>query len=119
MKPKVFYNDACLVCKIEINHYKKKCQSIEWSGLFAIKNLSEEINKTPKQLVRKLHIKLEDKIIIGVDAFIFIWSQIPKYKYLSRIIKLPIIYHIALILYEIIALLLYFKNYKHVKRLTK
>ena len=32
MLTKVFYNDECAVCNIEIDHYKKKCATIEWAG---------------------------------------------------------------------------------------
>ena len=53
-----------------------------------------------------------DEILIGIDAFIFIWSKIPKYIILSKLLKLPIIYQFSFIIYEILAFLLYIKNYK-------
>ena len=114
MLPKVFYNDECKICSLEINHYKKKCNLIEWKGIHKDNDTLKSIDKTNKQLIRRLHLEIDNEILVGVDAFIFIWSQIPAYKLLSKIIKLPIIYQIALAVYEFLALLLYLKNYKQV-----
>ena len=118
MPPKVFYNNECMICNIEINHYKKKCNSIEWRGIFNIKNIKNEINITPKQLARRLHVKNNDELLIGVDAFIFIWSYIPRYKFLSKLLKIPVIYFFANIFYEIIAFLLYLKNYSQINKIN-
>ena len=119
MLPKVFYNDECSVCNIEIDHYKKRCTSIEWVGIHQAHNIKKYINKTPKEIIRRLHLKKNDEILIGVDAFIYIWSQIPKYKILSIFVKFPIIYHLSKILYEILAFLLYLKNYNQIQKLSK
>ena len=119
MTNKVFYNDECSLCRIEINHYKKKCTSIEWKKINKISNLSNEINKSPKELIRRLHVKTDNEILIGVDAFIFIWSQIPSYNFLSKVIKTPIIYSLSFYLYEFISLLLYIKNYNQIRKINK
>ena len=119
MKPKVYFNDQCSICKIEINHYKSKCDAIEWKDIHNINNIHNEINKEPKQLIRRLHVFNDGELIVGVDAMIFIWSKIQGYKYLSTWFKIPIIYHMAFISYEIIAFLLYLKNYRHIKTLNK
>ena len=101
MKPKVFFNDECSLCNMEINHYKKKITHIEFNGIHSITNLGVQINKSPKQLIRRLHVKKDNKILIGVDAFIYIWSQMPGFVILSRIIKIPIIYQFSKLIYEI------------------
>ena len=112
MKPKVYFNEKCSICKIEINHYQKKCDSIEWLDINTNNNYTNEIKKNRNQLLRRIHLKHNDKILIGIDAFIFIWSKIPKYKILSKLLKLPIIYQFSFIGYEILAFLLFIKNYK-------
>ena len=119
MLPKIFYNNQCSLCNIEINHYKKKCDTIKWIGIHDNLNSNKEINKTQKQLIRRLHLMINNEIFVGVDAFIYIWSKIPSYKFLSKIVKLPIIYHIAIVLYEIIAFFLYLKNYKQISKINK
>ena len=56
MIPKVFYNDKCAVCNIEIDHYKKKCTTIEWVGIHQTHNIKKYINKTPKELMINISI---------------------------------------------------------------
>ena len=111
MKPKVYYNEKCSICRIEINYYKKKISNIEWVDI----NNHDFINETFKnknQILRRLHIKNGNRILIGIDAFIFIWSNIPQYRNLSKLLKLPIVYQLAFIGYEILAFFLFIKNYK-------
>lgn len=116
MKPKVYYNEKCMICRIEINHYKKDCDSIEWSDINTNDDFKKETIKTKNEMLRKIHVKNNDQLLVGIDAFIFIWSRIPKYRFLSKLLKLPIIYELALIGYEFLAFLLYLKNYKQFKK---
>jgi hypothetical protein len=67
--------------------------------------------KTHKELLRRLHVIKNNKLYSGVKAFIILWDSIPKYRWLSRIIALPLIYHTSVLVYEIIAIGLYLKNY--------
>ena len=112
MKPKVYFNEKCAICRFEINHYKKNCDTIEWIDINTNNDFGGDTTKNKNKILRRLHLKNNDKLLIGIDAFIFIWSKIPKYKFLSKILKLPIIYQLAHIGYEILALLLFIKNYK-------
>lgn len=116
MKPKVFYNNKCSICNIEINHYKKKCNTIEWVDINKSNEIQNETSKYKNKLLRRIHVEKNGKILIGIDAFIFIWSIIPQYKILSKLLKLPIIYHLAFIGYEILAFILFIKNFKQFNR---
>ena len=112
MKPNVYYNEKCSICRIEINHYKKNCDSINWVDININKNSYNDIKINKNQLLRRIHVKNNDQILVGIDAFIFIWSKIPKYKFLSKILKFTIFYYIAIVFYEILAFFLYIKNIK-------
>ena len=112
MKPKVYFNEKCSICRIEINHYKKNCDSIEWLDINTNNDYINDNQENKNQLLRRIHLKHKGKTLIGLDAFIFIWSKIQRYKFLSKLLKLPIIYQLAFIGYEILAFLLFIKNYK-------
>lgn len=116
MKPIVYFNEKCSICRIEINHYKKNCDSIEWLDINTNDNAIKDIKKNKNQLLRRIHLKNNDNTLIGLDAFIFIWSEIPRYRILSRLLKLPILYQLAFIAYEIMAYLLFIKNFKQFDR---
>jgi hypothetical protein len=38
------------------------------------------------------------------------WRNIPKYKWIGNLVALPGVYQVSVIFYEIIALLLFYKN---------
>lgn len=116
MKPKVYFNQKCTICKIEINHYKKICDTIEWLDINSNQDIYKETLKSKNQILRRIHVKNNDIIYVGIDGFIFIWSRIPRYKFLSKLLKLPIIYQFAFVCYEILAFVLFLKNFKQFKK---
>ena len=110
---KVFFNNSCKICRAEINIYKKEnIENFNWIDITKNKNAELETKKTDKELLRRLHVKQDGKIYVGIDAFLLIWKSIPKYKFLYKFFKLPVIYQLFYVGYEIIAFFLYLKN-KH------
>ena len=66
--------------------------------------------------IRKLYaLKKRKKVIQGAEAFLVLWKKIPKYKFLYKFFKLPIIFNLFSFGYEIIAFFLYLKNKKQLK----
>ena len=113
---KVYFNNSCKICKAEIDLYKKeKIQEIEWVDI-TNNNLAQiETSKNSKELLRRLHVKEGEKITQGAEAFLLLWKKIPKYKFLYKFLKLPIIFNLFSFGYEIIAFFLYLKNKKQIK----
>ena len=110
---KVYFNNSCKICRAEINLYKKeKIKEIDWVDITNNLAAEKETLKNDKDLLRRLHVKEGDKIIEGAEAFLFVWKKIPKYKFLYKFFKLPIIFTLFKYGYEIIAFFLYLKN-KH------
>ena len=112
MKPKAYYNEKCSICRIEINHYKKICKTIDWIDINNNHELNNKGLKNKNQILRRMHVQNDDKILIGIDAFIFIWSKIPKYRILSKLLKFPVVYQLSFVAYEILAFILFIKNYQ-------
>ena len=75
--------------------------------------------KSDKALLRRLHVKVGDKVFSGAKAFLLVWKKIPKYRFLYYFFKLPIIYSLFLFGYEIIAYFLYIKNKKQLNTVPK
>jgi predicted DCC family thiol-disulfide oxidoreductase YuxK len=113
---KVYFNNSCKICRAEINLYKKEnIKEIDWVDITNNSNAEKETSKNDKELLRRLHVKDGNKIIVGAEAFLSVWKKIPKYKLLYFFFKLPIIFTIFKIGYEIIAYFLYLKNKKQLK----
>ena len=108
---KVYFNNSCNICRAEINLYKKQnIEDIEWIDITDNKAAEIETQKDDKALLRRLHIKEGEKIIGGAEAFLLVWKKIPKYKFLYTFFKIPIIFTLFSLSYEIIAFFLYLKN---------
>ena len=113
---KVYFNNSCKICKAEIDLYKKeKIQEIDWVDITNNEIAEKETLKNDKELLRRLHVKEGQKIVQGAEAFLLLWKKIPKYKFLYNFFKLPVIFNLFNIAYEIIAFFLYLKNKKQLK----
>mgnify|MGYP001234061436 FL=1 len=113
---KVYYNESCNICKAEINLYKKQnIEEIEWVDITNNIIAEKETSKNDKNLLRRLHVIDNGKVFEGAEAFLLVWKKIPKYKFLYKFFKLPVIFQIFKFTYEVIAYFLYLKNKKQLK----
>ena len=96
---KVLFNERCGICNFEIKHYKKRSQ-LEF----------EDCSAMDDKYLKKLHVVFEDgKELSGVDAFIYVWNHTKGFQFLSKVIKVPIIYSISKLVYKIVALILFYR----------
>ena len=117
---KVYFNDSCNICRMEINHYKKIANSdLEWIDITNNDEAIKITSKSQKELLRRLHVINDGEVIGGAKAFIIIWSKIPKYKILSKIFSIKPLYIIFHYIYEIAAFFLFLKNRKQLNEKTK
>ena len=78
-------------------------------------NAEKDTQKTAKDLLRRLHVKSDDKVYSGAKAFIILWNSMPKFKLLGKILSLLILYQLFSLSYEVVAFFLYLKNRKQLK----
>ena len=113
---KVYFNNSCSICRFEINHYKKISDSnLEWIDITNNEEALKITSKSKEELLRRLHVIDNGKVIGGAQAFIIIWSKIPKYKFLSKIFSIKLLYIIFHYVYEFIAYFLFLKNKNQLK----
>ena len=108
--PKVYFNNSCSVCRMEINHYKKFNEKLCGIDFTNNKEAQKETAKSSAELIRRLHVEQDGKIYQGIDAFLIVWSRLPKYRWLYKLVKTPGIYHASYIAYECLAYILFIKN---------
>ena len=117
---KVYFNDSCNICRMEINHYKKIANSdLEWIDITNNDEAIKITSKSQKELLRRLHVINDGEVIGGAKAFIIIWSKIPKYKILSKIFSIKPLFIIFHYIYEIAAFFLFLKNRNQLNEKTK
>ena len=114
---KVYFNNSCNICRAEINLYKKQnIKDIDWIDITNNRYAEIETQKNDKTLLRRLHIKEGGKIIGGAEAFLLVWKKIPKYRFLYTFFKIPLIFTLFSLFYEVIAFFLYLKNRKQLSK---
>jgi len=110
---KVFFNNSCNICRTEINHYKKhRDNKSEWEDVTNNKEAQKITSKSYKELLRRMHVVQDGKIIEGAESFLIIWKNVPKYHFLYKIFKIKPLFFLLNIFYEIAAYFLFKKN-KH------
>ena len=114
---KVYFNNTCSLCRIEVNHYKKLPQEdIDWIDVTDNKLAEAILKKSKSDLIRRMHVSENGKIYTGGDAFVKLWSKIPRYKFLSKILSVQPFLSITRIIYEFLAFLLFLKNKKQLRK---
>ncbi len=120
MSVKVFFNNSCKICKMEIDHYKKNSdENLEWVDITNNQQAVDLTSKSKEELLRRLHVIDNGQVVGGAKAFIIIWSKIPKYNFLVKILSfkpLFILFHYA---YEFVAYFLFLKNKHQLNEKTK
>ena len=113
---RVFFNNSCSVCRLEINHYKKiSDNNLEWIDITNNDDALKITSKTQEELLRRLHVVDNGEVIGGAKAFIIIWSKIPKYKFLSKLFSIKPFFLIFHYIYEFVAYFLFLKNKNQLK----
>ena len=116
MKIKVFFNNSCSICRLEINHYKKiSDRNLEWIDITNNNDALKITSKTQEELLRRLHVIDDGEVIGGAKAFIVIWSKIPKYKFLSKLFSIKLFFLLFHYIYEFVAYFLFLKNKNQLK----
>jgi predicted DCC family thiol-disulfide oxidoreductase YuxK len=88
---KVLYNAECPVCRFEIDHYRSYAQKSDLAIRFDDLN-SDALaawNITSDQAARRLYVAHEGQLYSGIPAFIVLWQEMPRYRFLARIVSLP------------------------------
>ncbi len=110
---KVFFNNSCNICRAEINHYKKYSDNkVEWIDVNNNEEAQKITSKSYRDLLRRMHVIQNGKVIDGAESFLIIWKNIPKYNFLYNIFKIKPLFFLLNIFYEIAAYFLFIKN-KH------
>ena len=102
----VFYDGKCGLCRREIEHYKRIASEgvFEWVDITIDASATQKLGICYADGLKLLHAQdSHGKLHIGVDAFLLIWQQIPRWRIVATIISLPIIRPVANIAYRAFA----------------
>jgi uncharacterized protein (TIGR01777 family) len=101
----VYFNGDCPVCRTEMTHYADICAARQPRFRFidSIQRPNEflECGLRGEHLARRVYLRdAHDQILSGMPALVHLWSKMPEYRWLSRLMSLPILKPIASLVYD-------------------
>jgi predicted DCC family thiol-disulfide oxidoreductase YuxK len=88
---RVLYNDTCPVCRFEIDAYRRRAMASGAPLRFDRLDKAADWGLTPDQAARQLHVMVNGRVIGGFEAFRLIWADLPRWRWLARVTRLPVI----------------------------
>jgi len=92
----VFFDGACPLCQREISWYRQQegAHEIEWIDVANHSPGSEarlnELGLSRDLALQRFHIQRADgKLISGGKAFIALWSKLPRFQLVAKVLSLP------------------------------
>ena len=99
---KVLYNAECPVCSFEINHYaayaRKEGLPIRFDDLNGPDRAAWGIDADTA--AQRLYVEHDGELLSGIPAFLVLWQEMPRYRWLARIVALPGIKQAASLTYD-------------------
>jgi uncharacterized protein len=101
----VYFNGDCPVCRTEMTHYTNLCANSQ--SKFQFIDSMQRPNEFAQCGLRREHLErrvyLRDAnggILSGMPALLHLWSKIPEYRWLSKVLALPVLKPISTLLYD-------------------
>lgn len=119
METTVIYNARCPICSREVEGYRAYADSRALPLRFA--DLHGEdlpaLGLTPDAAARRLHVVRGDTVLAGLPAFVALWEEMPRFRWLAMFVSLPLVRPLAATVYErILAPSLYALHRRRVAR---
>ena len=87
----VFFDGSCPICTTEINQYKTltPITEIQWIDVSQPSFIPPK-GQTKEQLMQRFHVlNYNAQLLSGAAAFVYLWKQLPGWKRLAVIEKIP------------------------------
>ena len=88
----MFFDGGCPVCRREVGHYRRldRAGRVRWVDIHRDPAPLSDWGIEPVAAMQCLHVlDREERIVTGVQAFAAVWSELPYYRWLARLTRLP------------------------------
>lgn len=88
---RALYNSDCPICDSEMCTYAAYAEGADLPIAFDdLNNVAlESWGVTEDEATRLLHVVHKDQLYVGFAAMVVLWDQMPRYRWLARISRLP------------------------------
>ena len=90
MRPVVFYDGGCPVCRREIAYYRRldARERVDWRDIHAEPEAVDGSGVTWEEAMARLHVlDCRGELRSGADAFTVIWDELPGWRWLARTVR--------------------------------
>ena len=92
----MYFNGECPVCSAEMSHYAALCadsqKSLQFIDAMQRPNDFAQCGLRREHLERRVYLKdSKGRIVSGLPALVELWSRMPQYRWLARVMKVPVI----------------------------
>ena len=101
-KTRVLYNGDCPLCSFEINHYASYSERSDLPIRFEDLNQHalDDWGLSRDAAARRLYVLKDGQMYSGIPAFVVLWQDMPRYRWLARLVLLPGAHRLACIAYD-------------------
>jgi predicted DCC family thiol-disulfide oxidoreductase YuxK len=105
----VLYNGSCPICSREIAVYRTEAEAAAPHVAFRDVTAPDAApaltaaGLTPDDAARRFHVVQDGRVLSGLDAFVALWSALPRWRWLARLAVLPGVRTLAAALYDRVA----------------
>jgi len=89
VRPAVYYDGACPVCRREIAHYQGRAgaEGIDWVDVSSCAPEALGPDLTRESALARMHVRAPDGALVsGAAAFAALWSALPGFRWLGRLV---------------------------------
>lgn len=97
---RVLYNETCPVCRFEIDGYRRSAAKDNLPIRFDGMGAAADWGLTPDQAARRLHVIHQGQLLSGIPAFLALWSAMPRWRWLARLVAVPGIHGASCLIYD-------------------
>lgn len=96
-RTRALYNGDCPVCRTEMAVYEGYAARASLPVAFDDLNRTDlaRWGVTKDRAARLLHVLHDGRLHVGFNAFLVLWDQMPRYRWLARVGRVPGIRHLC------------------------
>ena len=119
METTTIYNADCPLCSREIAGYRAYAEARALPLRFEALQETDlaALGLSPEEAARRLHVIRNGELLSGLPAFVALWAEMPRFRWLARLVSLPLVRPVAGLVYErVLAPALYALHRRRVAR---
>ena len=102
---RVFFNANCPACSAEIGHYeaqvKESGAALSFRDIHAVPTALEDYGLSQLDIERRFYVlDTAGRLLGGIDAFIVIWTRLPRYRWAARLLHWPVFRFLGAVIYD-------------------